>query len=195
MSALIERDFEFQAGLYFQNKFLLNLYEFQLIMEVNTDSIEDQNIALERIKYFIYEVLENCIFVNETDSEIIQKYRNANLKLCTLPDDPYDQIVSLLILLKLNCICEGKLKVLDITFTSKLSDGVKFKENILTAQHAYSKKNWYSQNDTSIMGEFTKTKKDKIVKLRNDDWKELGLYWSDYKSNSKEIIFNLDTDK
>jgi hypothetical protein len=54
-------------------------------MEVNTESIKEQNIAMERIHYFLCECLGNCIFVQDTEKKVIEKYTNADIKVCTLP--------------------------------------------------------------------------------------------------------------
>ena len=71
MTTRIEREFEFQAGVYFKEEFLMNLYTITLYMEVETESIREQNVAMERIKYFLNECLENVIFVQDTEHKII----------------------------------------------------------------------------------------------------------------------------
>ena len=69
MSTQIEREFTFQAGVYFEEEFLMNVYDISLSMFVETDSIREQNIAMDRIKYFLSECLESSVFVEETDTE------------------------------------------------------------------------------------------------------------------------------
>ena len=73
-------------------------------MEVETESIREQNVAMERIKYFLNECLENSIFVQDTEQKIIEKYSSCGFKVCTVPEEPYDQIITLLMLTKLNRI-------------------------------------------------------------------------------------------
>lgn len=196
MNTSIERDFDFQAAVYFENTFLINLYSFTISMEVNTESIHEQNVAMERIKYLVYEVLENSIFVHEEEKDIIKKYQDAGLKVCATPEEPYDQIVALLLMLKFNSICEDRLKVTDILFTSKLSDGVKFKENIITAQHAFEDEAWYNEPSPKLICEKNKKAgKEKIVKLQNNEWKGPGLIWKESKEKPTEIVFSIDPNK
>jgi hypothetical protein len=126
MSVKLEKTFSFQAGVHFQDKFLMNLYDFTLSMEVLTECIIEQNIAMERIKYFLFECLENSIFVNEKEKKVIDNYSTAGIKVCTVPDDPYDQIIATILLLKLRAITENRLIITDIYLVSKLSDDVKF---------------------------------------------------------------------
>lgn len=196
MSAYIERDFDFQAGVYFQNTFLMNVYSLTLYMEVNTESMHEQNVAMDRIKYMIYECFENCIFVSDQDTEIIQKYQDAGFKLCIIPDEPYDQIISLLVILKLNSVCENRLKVSEITLTSKLSDEVKFKECLETAQVNYPRQGWWNDASPKLsILKNSKKEKEKVVKIKNNEWKNSGLVWKEVKEISTEILFNIDPEK
>lgn len=192
MSAFIERDFDFQGAVYFQDAFLMNVYSFTLTMEVNTDSIYEQNIAMDRIKYLVYEVFENCIFVHDEEKDIIKKYKDAGLKTCATPEEPYDQIISLLLMLKLDAVCEDRLKVINITFTSKLSDDVRFKESILTAQNVYGEGGWYNDSTPNLTVDTKRPGKEKIVKIKHNEWKECGLIWKEKKENSTEIVFSVE---
>lgn len=194
MTAHIEREFDFQAGVYFQGEFLINSYEFNLYLDVNTESIREQNIAMERLKYLIYESFENTVFVDFSETKTIQKYTDAGLKVCITPEAPYDQIIALLILLKANAICEDKLKITDISLVSKLSDNVKFIENIETATGAIVTEGWWSNSTPSLCSKH-QNKKEKIVKLVKDEWADLGLSWKEKKSKSTEVVFKLDSEK
>ena len=194
MSAFIQREFDFQAGVYFQNSFLMNFYNFSLYMEVNTENAHEQNVALDRVKYFIYEILENAIFVQDTETEITKKYIDAGLKVCPIPEEPYDQIIALLLMLKINAICENRLKINEILFTSRLSDDVKFKEFIQTAENTFNN-GWYTDPGPWLNTDLKKSGQEKIVKIKNNGWNEFGLQWKEKKDKPKEILFLVDPNK
>ena len=195
MGTRISKHFDFLSAVYFEGQFLINNFDISLTLLVETDSIHEQNIAMERIKYFINDRLENCVFVQDTETRIIEKYQAAGLKVCTLPEEPYDQIITILLLQKLNAICEGKLIVTSIDLESILSDGVGFMYDIDDMQNLHHFKNgWWTENSNSIS---TKVlgKKEKIVRLvKNNDWVSLGLDWTN-KENCSEIIFAPDLEK
>lgn len=195
MNAQIERDFDFQAAVYFQNTFLVNMYTFTVTMEVVTDSIHEQNVAMDRLKYLVYEVFENIVFVQDTETEMIKLYEAAGIKTCALPEEPYDQIVALLLMLKFESVCEGRLNITDINFTSKLSDQVRFKENIATARATYGESGWWNEPTPQLVCATKRVGKDKVVKIKNNEWNESGLVWKEKKEKSKEIVFNIDTEK
>lgn len=193
MNTQIEKDFDLQACVHFQDTFFMNFYDFTLCMEVNTDSIREQNVAMDRIKYLIYESIENSIFVCFSDQTAIDNYTKAGLKVCMTPEEPYDQIVALLILLKLNAICEGKIKITDIKLTSKLSDDVRFNEDFETAQQAVTINGWWNEVHPNLCSS-SQDKKEKIVKLVKDSWGDLGLGWKEKKSKPAEILFSIRPD-
>jgi len=190
LTTRIERDFSFQAGVYFKDEFLMNVYTISLYMEVETESIREQNVAMERIKYFLNDCLENSIFVQDTEHKTIEKYTSCGFKVCTLPEEPYDQIVTLLLLVKLNSITEGRLVITDITLGSRISDQVKFSCDIESPRGPLEMPGWWLNSDTSICDPIkTSIKKDKIVKLFKTvvtDWSEYNLVWKekDLKANS-----------
>ena len=193
LATKIEREFAFQAAVHFEGNFLMTVYELSLGMEVDTASIKEQNIAMDRITFFLSECLENSVFVEHADKKAIEKYLQADIKVCTLPEEPYDQIITILLLLKLNAITEGKLHVNSISLRSGLSDDVKFIYDIDTASnHPFSNKAWWTECTTN-MSDISKTnKKDKIVKLikQHCDWKSVGLDWAQKEHIPTEIIFH-----
>lgn len=195
MGTRISRDFDFLAAVYFEGNFLINNYSVSLTFTVDTDSIHEQNIAMDRIKFFVNQQLENCVFVQDTEAKIIEKYQNADLKICCLPEEPYDQIITVLLLYKINAICEGRLIATDIQLNSMLSDDVGFLYDIddLTNQHPY-KNGWWTDSSTTITSNVS-GKKEKIVKLvKKTDWANLGLDWKE-KENCNEIFFMPETEK
>lgn len=197
MSTRIERGFIFQAGVYFEGNFLMNVYDLSVSMEVETASIREQNIAMDRIKYFLQECLANSIFVHESEKKVAEKYIQAGLKVCTLPEEPYDQIITLLLLLKLNAITEGRLTVTDLSLVSELSDEVRFNYSIEeTENQPYGTDGWWSDSSVSISDTPKINKKDKIVKLvKHSDWSVVELDWKEKPKSSAEIIFTPELDK
>lgn len=178
--AKIQKDYVFECAIHFEEKFRINFYELTLFMEILTDNQYEQNIAIERINYYLSEVIDNSIFVNESDKKSIENYEKAGIRVIALPEDPYDQIIGLLLILKLNAIMENKVEITEIIFQSKLTAGIKF-HTYAEETEEYQGKHWWTENTTSYK-EASKSKKDKIVKLfENESWQELGLSWKEKK--------------
>lgn len=175
MSTRIEKDYIFESGIYFKDEFHINVVEMTLSMEVISQDMHEQNVAIERLDYFVYNSLQDCIFISRSEIEVIEKYKNAGLKLCVLVDEPYDQIVASLIMIKTNTILEKRLAVEDIVFQSKNTGGLRFTVNYEDLPKHFFKKNWWTSSDLRI-NDFEQ-KEDNIVNLFNDDWASLELSW------------------
>lgn len=194
MYARIEREFEFQAGIHFENNFIINSYNILLQMGVTTENLHEQNIAFERIKYLIEYHLENSLFIDYREKAAIDLYSKAGIKICVLPDEPFDQIVAAVLLSKFNTITEKKLFVMEMKILSKISDGVSFYlshdevDNFTTTEDV-----WYTENSARINEHKKINKKEKIVELKkeNSDWNYIGLGWKslDAEKNGNEIVF------
>jgi hypothetical protein len=196
LATRIDRDFTFQAAVHFEDKFLLNYYDITLSMDVQTESIKEQNIAMDRILYFLSESLSNSVFVHSEEKKTIEKYNQAGIKTCILPEEPYDQIITVLLLMKFNAITEGKLLVTDIALLSVLSDQVRFLYDLDSASNHPFGKGWWSEPTTSISDIVKYNKKDKIVKLvKSCDWSNIGLDWNAKLIKPTEIIFSNEPEK
>ena len=190
----IEREFDLRACVHFEDKFLINYYSLVCSMNVETDSIKEQNIAMDRIKCLLEECLANGIFIQESEKKAIEKYTLAGMKICTLPEEPYDQITALMLFHKLNAITEGRLDVTSLALDSVLGDGVRFIYDAENAEHPY-KSGWWNESGPSITSTVS-NKKDKIVKLvKQTDWATYDLDWKHPVTQPTEIIFAQDLDK
>jgi hypothetical protein len=175
MNIQIEKDFTFLTAIHFEKKYMVNLYELCAKMEVLTENPKEQNIAIERMNYFLTGYIENVIFIQDTEKEAIQNYTNAGIKVCPVPEEPYDQIIGMILINKCNAIMENRIAVTEITFGSKLSNLIKFNISGEIAKLEYPENVWYNKNTLSVTD---KHKKDKIVSLFDiNNWAELELTW------------------
>jgi len=175
MNIQIQKDFTFMTAIHFESKYMVNLYELSAKMEVCTEDVREQNIAIERMNYFLTGQIEDVIFVQDTEKEAIQNYTNAGIKVCVIPEEPYDQIIGMLLINKCNAIMEGRIIITEITFGSKLSNLIKFNIQGDIAKLEYPEDSWYNKNTLALAD---KNKKDKIVTLFDkNNWAELELTW------------------
>jgi hypothetical protein len=153
-------------------------------MLVETESIKEQNVAMDRIIYFLHEVMQNSVLVHSSNPDIINKYQNVDLKVCELPEEPYDQILAMVLLLKLNSIAEDRLKITDLVIGSSLSDGVRFNIVSEVAESAFSGRYWWNSPCIAMNSrDYEICDHSKVIKLFTDDWNNLGLSWRDMAKN------------
>ena len=197
MTTRVKREFNFVAGIWLEGEYQIGMYSFTVFIEILTDDPYEQSVALERMKYFIDEVVTNSIFIESTEIKTIDTFTGLGMKVCVLPLEPYDQSISIALLLKLNAITEGKFNITNMSFKSQLSDDVEYLIDIDDEVEAYTtKNNWWNDSGSNLNNKKS-NKKDKIVKLHKDnEWTELDLGWKHVcKPDASEIIFTLDADK
>lgn len=195
MIARISREFAFQAAIHYENSFILNTYIIDLMMDVATEDIREQNVALERIKYLIDVSFENCLFVDQSEVKPIEYYAKAGIRVCPLPEEPYDQVIAAVLLNKFNAVAETKLYVNEIKIRSKISDDVSFYvAEDEQADFCEGTGVWWTDSSPSICDYPKKIKREKIVELKKEpvDWASIGLLWKAPDENLKdkgEIVF------
>jgi len=190
MSAKISKDFGFRSGLYFNDSFMINDFRMTLNMLVQTESMREQNIAMDRIEWFISQKIDSNLFINLDKKTNIDLFDKAGLGIITLPEDPYDQIIGMVLLCKFNAILEKKLELTHLTIESILSDGVKFEIDSETASTILSGNYWYNNGSTETNDFSNNLYNNKIVKLFDNQWSELGLTWKEKKE--KRVSKKLD---
>ena len=73
--------------------------------------------AVERIQYYIFDVLENSIFVSYKNLQLLNNIP-LRAQVHVFPDEPYDHLVSMCLYTKLTAICEEVLFIESITVNS-----------------------------------------------------------------------------
>ncbi len=195
MTARISKVFNFQTGVFFTEVFRMNTYDVDLSFNVETESPKDQSTAIDRVSYFLEECLGDSILVDKTEKAAIEKFINADLKVCTLPEEPYDQIIGIMLIVKLNAIMEGKLVLTDITITSRLSDDIYCHHSIDETIGPFIDNDWWNDNTPKITSVTKSNNSKKVVKLIKSgvSWDDLMLNWEDsiplQSNTTSEIVF------
>jgi hypothetical protein len=179
----------FSAGIVFNDEYFINEYTVALDMLTVSDDPSEQNTAYERIKHWIYHILTNAVMISE-HSKLVDAYRATGQRVMIFPDDPMDQLVGIMLYLKLNSIAENRLVVVAVEIASNQGDDVTYihqsGENLgpmirddwwLDARPTWS----YNKNDSA----------GKIVSLdRTFEWKDFDLAWDDCNGSvDSSVVF------
>jgi len=117
---MIKYEYNFLAGIHFQGSLVFNNFKLSLLMYTSSDSEDIQNTAFERMHYTIHEIVGNSVFVDETDADTILNLNNANIPVLPIPHPgPYDQMIQMALMSKLNAIMEEYLVITDCEITSE----------------------------------------------------------------------------
>ena len=178
MNVRLQYDIEFPAGIYMQDQLKFNSYSVTLHLLTNTSDPISINVALERIKWFVYAELEDAVFVNQQQKERAELMSMMGINVTLLPEEPVDQVVGMMLFYKLNAITEGRLLITDLAISSAANDGITYMHNEEDHPGPYAIDGWWSnpgcQHET-----YDDSSVEKIVKVSTRGWHEAGLDWPD----------------
>jgi hypothetical protein len=149
---------------------------------VESDCPKEHHIAMSRLEHFIKDIISNVVFVHRDEIDAIERYEVAGIQVCELPEVPLDQVVAIVLLLKMNAIMEGRMKITDVTVGSLLGEGVRYPivSELAESADMVAGNHWWHKPDKNVSDKNIEFNTDNVVKLFfDDDWVDMGLSWKD----------------
>jgi hypothetical protein len=146
-------------------------------MITNTPDADNHNIAFERLKYFITEEMDSTVFINSNDVEACERYLAAGMKITTLPNEPVDQIIGVMLFSKLNAIMEERITIVETELSSAIGDNMVYihGENETTDNLVFP--DWWTTADVVHCDADLIDSDNVLSLLRSNVWQELDLGW------------------
>lgn len=179
MNIRLQYDIEFLAGIYYDERPQINSYSASLTMLTKTLDPVETNIAMDRLKYFVNEVLRDTVFINQAHTEEAEMLSYLGTNVTTLPEEPLDQIIGMMLFYKLNAIMEGRIEILELDINSGLGDHVWYLHDTDDDPGPFSKKGWWHDSSTQHETIEVEPSTDNVVKVISTGWYEAELDWPD----------------
>jgi hypothetical protein len=179
MNIKLHYKLNFCAGVFFNNTIFLNNYEVELDLVTTSTNGHEQNVALDRVKYFVEHVCRDAFFVNESETQQINALTAANINVLALPEEPIDQIVGIMLFHKLNAVMEDRMTVYRLAINSELGDYVSYIHAVDESSGPFEELGWWNNPEMSCNLLESRVKENtKIVKINlSDSWNDIGLGW------------------
>jgi hypothetical protein len=137
---------------------------------------------MDRLKIFIHGEMSNTVFINQTLNERAEMFQIMGVNVTTLPEEPVDQIIGMMLYYKLNAIMEGRMAVTRLDLMSLLGDSVWYQHDAdEDSPGPFRAEGWWHeasvQHNTVDLGDA----KDNVVKVMPNAWVEYGLTWPEDK--------------
>jgi len=176
MNVRLQYNTNLTAGVFFENSLRMNNYTIKVSMITNTTDPECHNIAYERLKYFVYKILESSVFIDQRELEACKLYTAAGIRLTTLPEIPIDQIIGIMLYCKFNAIMEDHIQVVEVEVSSELGDRMIYFHCEEESLGPFAEDGWWNDSstvncDTGIVFG------DDALKYLAVQWKDLDLGW------------------
>ena len=195
MNVRIKFPITFTAGIFYNDELQMNNYMVNLSMLTNSQDGATNNIALDRIKYFIYHEIESSVFINSDNVERCKKFIDAGIKITTIPDVPVDQLIGIMLHYKLSAITEDRLLIEEIEISSSIGEGLIYVHGEHENVDDLAVPEWWKTVDL-IHCDKELIDSDEIVTLADlNIWRELNLDWPAEEEESETgntVVFTLD---
>lgn len=183
MNVQLQYDIDMSAAFYmddlpdFESRLQLNQYSISLQLITVADSKLEINIAMERLKTFVNHELANTIFINRDLEERALILNNLGVNVTTLPDDPVDQIIGIMLFCKLNAVMEGRMRVTRLDIASVLGDNVWYQHTDEDVLGPFVKEGWWHQPTLQHETVSDIDTPNNVVKVERNGWIDYNLMW------------------
>lgn len=190
MNARLDYETDFLAAIYWKDQVMFNQYHATIKMRTVSMDGEEHNIALDRIRYLVDEMMSNSVFVHNDDRSAIKKLESAGMKVIGLPEIPVDQIVGMMLFCKITSAMEGRMEIGQLSISSSLGENIVYHQDASESVGPFEANGWWQ--DPEPKAQSAGSGQGKIVKLQKSPlWRDLDLHWpedSDKDDGSEEVI-------
>ena len=177
MNVRLQYDLEFLAGIYYEDQLQMNKYTVSLNLLTKTKDSVSTNIALDRVKAFVYGALESSVFINQANMERAEMMQLMGISVTTLPEEPVDQIIGMMLYYKLNAIMEERMIVTSLDLASTLGDSVWYQHDAEDLSGPFAAEGWWHRASMQHETVEREPVPENIVKVTSTGWYELNLDW------------------
>ena len=194
MNVRLTNEMEFLAAVWFDGAMKVNRYHLRShYVTVSTDQRE-HNIAMDRYKYLIYDLLEHSVFVDQDELQTMLAMNGLGIRVTNLPAAPVDQIINMAIFCKANAVMEDRMTLICSELNSELGDRVTYFCDKDDVPDFFDREGWWHSSDTRHMSLTDAENHDKIIDINsNRSWRELGLEWpkikKDQDRNTEKVVY------
>jgi len=196
--ARLKNEYEFMAGVHVDGELYFNRFNLTIDFYTLGDELLDQNIGIDRLTYFIYEVAARSVFVQEEDVKSIKAFASAGVPVLTVPSPgPFDPIVLAVLVTKMNAILEETLEISDADLLTDISGRLKYvwdssddEDEVHLIVNAEDEAKWWASPSTrttsypagTSVAEYEKSKPLQVT------WEMLGLDWPSESEGEEETV-------
>lgn len=179
MNVRLKYDMHFTAGVYYKDSLRMNNYSLRLWMTTNSENTADQNISFERLKYFIYTQIDSTIFINSELADQCRQFVGSGLDITTMPGDPVDQLIGIMLYYKLNAITEDRMIIVETELASTIGENMTYIHSDYENTIGYVQPDWWTSSDLTH-SDITSIESENVVAIsQNTAWRDLDLAWAD----------------
>ena len=177
------------ANVVWQDRVLCNEYRIRMDWTTATDDSHEQNIAYDRVKYWLFDVMEHSVMIPQ-DHELVSAFQATGQRVITLPGDPIDAVIAMMLFAKISSITEGRIEFTEIAVSSEQGGHVQHLQSADEDAMMFAEPGWW-QDPAPVWNTIKPKCSNKVVNLaRVPEWSELDLAWDAAKPKADgHVVF------
>lgn len=191
MNVRLQYELEFMAAIYYEGRLQFNSYSASLNLLTQSRNATNSNIAMERLRAFVYSELENAVFIGPAERDKADLFAATGMNVVTLPEEPVDQVIGLMLYCKLNAVMENRMIVTALDLQSSLGDSVWYQHDEDDAVGPFAQDGWWHRPTCEHNDIEVEHNEQNVVKVSTDGWNEYGLEWPEDRTepNGNTVVF------
>jgi len=187
LNNLVKWKCDFAATIISNREIIPNFFDIEIYFSSLTDDVIIQNIGFERLKYFMYELIQTSIIMNRNGKLFKNLIKNLDSNVITLPTDPDDQILLWCLFKKLKKILNNNFVIQEMRLQSSEGEQVQYHYNgdtsgIESLDDKWTDGHdtyefWYNRGDLATYDNLIIDKQSKKLYTGRNTWEGLNLDW------------------
>ena len=189
MNVRLSKQFEFSSNCWWNDTLVTNVYDVTVSMISNTVDSDKHNVSVQRMEHFMKNVLGNAVMIRDDDTKQIERLQKAGIRTVEMPEEPFDQMVAIMLYCKLNAICAGHMLVTGIDLESKAGGNTNFMFDEDDGFGPFAEDGWWNDEEPTHQKKRKATRRGKVVKMPQPQWEWLwfGLEWEVTQDHGKVV--------
>ena len=195
MNVRLVKTWQWQSGRVLAGDCYINAYTARVQMHTTAMDAAEHSVAYERMDYWFQSVMQDSVVISAEDPKL-RAYGATGQRLLIFPEDPVDQLMGIMLCIKLNSITEGRLVITDVDLSSINGDEMTYRHNYTEATGPMATSGWWQDPRPTWIASGTKNPSTKVVALsRSPEWHAVGLDWPNRTATPDSAVVFADFDR
>ena len=155
----------------------------------------EHSVAYERMEHWFQNVMQDSVLISAEDPKL-RAFGATGQRILIFPEDPVDQLVGIMLCIKLNSITEGRLVITDVDLSSINGEEMIYRHNHSESTGPMSAPGWWQDPRPTWMLAGKRSSATKVVSLsRSPEWHSTNLEWPNRAAAPESAVVFADFDR
>jgi hypothetical protein len=195
MNVRLVKTWYWQSGRVLAGDCYINSYTAKIQMHTTAMDAAEHSVAYERMDHWFQSVMQDSVLISAEDPKL-RVFGATGQRILIFPEDPVDQLVGIMLCIKLNHITEGRLVITDVDLSSINGEEMTYRHNHTEATGPMAAAGWWQDPRPTWTASGTKSPSTKVVALsRSPEWHAVGLDWPNRTATPESAVVFADFDR